>query len=230
MISRTRLFFYGFSNFSRYSAIMQGYFITGTDTDVGKSVAAAWAMLHLDADYWKPTQSGLVPPTDLDVIKMMTGLPKDRFHPETYNLTQPLSPHEAAKRDGIEIEMAKFTPPETSKNLIVEGAGGLLVPLNKDNLVVDLIKQLGLPAILVCRSGLGTINHTLLSLEAMRSRGIDVAGVIMNGPKSPHNREAIEEYGKAPVIVEIDHLPKINAETLLNIKPEINLKNIKAAA
>lgn len=230
MITSRGLYIYGFSDFSRYSALMQGYFITGTDTDVGKSVVSAWAMLHLDADYWKPTQSGLVPPTDLDTIKMMTGFSKDRFHPEIYQLTQPLSPHEAAKRDEIEIEMDKFILPKTDKTLIVEGAGGLMVPLNKDNLVIDLIKQLGLPAILVCRSGLGTINHTLLSLEVMRSRNIDVAGVIINGPKSPHNREAIEEYGKAPVIVEIDHLQKINAETLLKIQPEIDLMNLRAAA
>lgn len=230
MIRRHRLFFYGFSLARRYSAPMQGYFITGTDTDVGKTVVSAWMMLHLDADYWKPTQSGLVPPTDIDVIKMMTEMPKDRFHPETYQLTHPLSPHESAKRDGIEIEMDQFEMPQTTRPLIVEGAGGLMVPLNKDSLVIDLIKQLGLPAILVCRSGLGTINHTLLSLEAMRARGLDIAGIIINGPKSPHNREALEEYGKAPVIVEIDHMEKPNKEKLLAIKPEKDLSSLKAAA
>lgn len=230
MIGGLRLFFYGFWGHRRYSASMQGYFITGTDTDVGKTVAAAWAMLHLDADYWKPTQSGLEPPTDMDVMTTITGFGEDRFHEETYRLTQPLSPHEAAKRDGIEIDMNVFDLPKTSRPVIVEGAGGLMVPLNKDCLVIDLIKQLNLPAILVCRSGLGTINHTLLSLEAIRSRNIEIAGVIINGEKAPHNRQAIEEYGSVPVIAEIDRLDTVDKDSLLAIKPEIDLTNLKAAA
>lgn len=200
---------------------MQGYFITGTDTDVGKTVVSAWAMLHLDADYWKPTQSGSDPITDTDVMKQLTGLPEARFHTETYNLTQPLSPHEAARRDGIVIDMKQFQLPETVRPLIVEGAGGLMVPLNKDNLVIDLIKQLSLPAILVCRSGLGTINHTLLSLEALKTRNIPVAGIIMNGQKSPHNRHATEEYSNTPIIAEIDYLEDITPEALLAIEPEV---------
>lgn len=209
---------------------MQGYFITGTDTDAGKTIACVWAMLHLDADYWKPTQSGLESPTDMDVVKQITQFGEERFHPEAYRLTQPLSPHEAARRDGIEINMADFQLPETTRPLIVEGAGGLMVPLNKDNLVIDLIKQLGLPAILVCRSGLGTINHTLLSLEALRARNIPVEGIIMSGKKSPHNRQALEEYGKVPIIAEIDYLEKITPESLLAIKPEIDLLKLKKAA
>ncbi len=211
-----------------------GYFITGTDTDVGKSVAAAWVMLHLAADYWKPTQSGLEPPTDTQVIQQITEFPAGRFHPETYRLTQPLSPHEAAKRDGVEIDMQKFQLPKTTHPLIVEGAGGLMVPLNKDNLMIDLMVQLDLPVILVCRSGLGTINHTLLSLEALRARHIDIAGIIMSGAKALHNREAIEEYGQrygnVPIIVEIDHLEVVNKASLLAIKPEIDLTTMKVAA
>ena len=210
--------------------LMQGYFVTGTDTNVGKTIAAAWAMLHLEADYWKPAQSGLEPPTDTQIIQQITELPKERFHIETYRLTQPLSPHEAAKRDGVEIEMEKFQIPQTGRALIVEGAGGLMVPLGKDNLVIDLIGQLGLPSILVCRSGLGTINHTLLSLEAMRAREVSIAGIIISGSKMPHNRQAIEEYGRVPIIAEIDHLEEINKESLLAIKPEIDLINMKAAA
>lgn len=209
---------------------MQRYFITGTDTDVGKTIAAAWLMLHLEADYWKPTQSGLEPPTDMEAVQQITQLPDDRFHPETYRLTQPLSPHEAAKRDGVEIEMGQFQLPDTNRSLVVEGAGGLMVPLNKDNLVIDLIKQLNMPTILVCRSGLGTINHTLLSLEAMCHRRIKVAGIIINGPQTPHNREALEEYGRVPVIAEIDQLKTVNKDTLLAIKPEINLTSMEAAA
>jgi len=206
-----------------YSHIMTNYFITGTDTDVGKSVVASWCMLHLDANYWKPTQSGLEPTTDTKVIQQITQYPQTRFFEETYSLTQPLSPHEAAKRDGVEIDMDAFQLPETDRPLIIEGAGGLMVPLNKTHYVIDLIKQLDIPAILVARSGLGTINHTVLSLEAMRARNINIKGVIMSGPKMPHNREAIEEYGKVPIIAEIDQLEDVTKDALLNIKPEIEL-------
>lgn len=209
---------------------MQKYFITGTDTDVGKTVASAWLMLHLNADYWKPTQSGTEPTTDTRVIRKITGFSDDRFHPETYTLSQPLSPHEAARRDGITIEMDKFQAPQTTRPLIIEGAGGLMVPLNENNLVIDLIKQLDVPTILVARSGLGTINHTLLSLEAMKKRNLDVAGIIISGEKSPHNRQALEEYGSAPIIAEIDYMSNITPKVLLAIKPEIDLTNMRAAA
>lgn len=208
-----------------------GFFITGTDTDVGKTIASAWCMLHFDMNYWKPTQSGLEEPTDTQTVQNITELPKTRFFPETYRLAQPLSPHEAAKRDNVTIEMDQLTAPRSDRPLLAEGAGGLMVPLNKNRLVIDLIKQLEMPAILVCRSTLGTINHTLLSLEAMRKRNIEIAGVIINGPKMPHNREAIEEYGQVPVIAEIDELKSVNKNSLLQITPEFNpLDNRKKAA
>ncbi len=199
------------------------FFITGTDTGVGKTVAASWLMLHMQADYWKPVQAGLEE-TDIDTVKQITALEDKYFHPCTYELTQPLSPHESAKRDGISIDMACFKLPKTDRPLVIEGAGGLMVPLNDDKFVIDLIKQFNLPAILVCRSGLGTINHTLLSLEAMRVRDIKVAGLIMNGKLSSHNREALEQYGSdVPIVAEIPHLENITAESLLKIKPEIVL-------
>lgn len=207
---------------------MDGYFITGTDTDVGKTVAAAWAMLQLDGVYWKPTQSGM--PHDIDTVRALTELPEERFFPSTYVLSEPLSPHEAARRDGVSIDMAAFTVPETDRPLVVEGAGGLMVPLNDHSFVIDLIKQLGFPAVLVCRSGLGTINHTLLSLEALRTRGIEIAGLIINGTKAPHNRQALEQYGGVPVIAEIDYLDPLNREALFNIKPEIYLLGKRKAA
>ncbi len=227
MNSGFRLFFYGFSTSSAYSADMQNYFITGTDTDVGKSVAAAWCMLHMDADYWKPVQSGTKPPTDTQWVQQITGFSHTRFFEETYRFRQPLSPHEAAKRDGVKIDMSSFQVPETEKPLIIEGAGGLMVPLNRNNLVIDLIEQLELPVILVCRSGLGTINHTLLSLAALRARKLEIAGLIINGVITSHNREALEEYGEeygdVPIIAEIDQLKEVTKETLLAIKPEIKL-------
>ena len=205
---------------------MNGFFITGTDTDAGKTIAAAWLTLHLQGCYWKPIQSGLEHPTDLQTVKTLTELPPEHFAPSLYEFTQPLSPHEAARRDNTAIAMEKFVRPQTDKPLIVEGAGGLLVPLTKEHLVIDLIKQLDLPAILVCRSGLGTINHTLLSLEALRHRNIPVAGLIINGPQTPHNRQALEEYGKIPVIAEIDQMPELTKTDLLAIKPEQPLRTL----
>ena len=201
------------------------FFITGTDTDVGKTVAASWLMLHLGADYWKPVQAGLEE-TDVASVKQITGVDDTRFHPCTYELTQPLSPHESARRDGIKIDMSKFQLPKTDKSLIVEGAGGIMVPLNKDNFMIDLMEQLKLPIILVCRSGLGTINHTLLSLQAIRQRGLPLAGLIISGHKSSHNREALEEYGDVPIIAEIDYCDVLNKQTLLSIKPEIDLRTL----
>lgn len=198
-------------------------FLTGTDTNVGKSVASAWCMLHYGMSYWKPVQSGLTPSTDTRDVQHITGLGDDDFHPETYRLTHALSPHEAARRDSVTIDINAFTRPNTPKPLAIEGAGGLMVPLNDRYFVVDLIAQLNVPTILVCRSQLGTINHTLLSLEAMRARGLLIAGLIINGPKTPHNRQALEEYGKVPVLVEIDHLEQVTKDALLNMKPEFDV-------
>ncbi len=202
---------------------MAGFFVTGTDTDVGKTVASAWLMLLTDGAYWKPVQSGCDGDSDTRAVQELTGFADARFFPCAYELTEPLSPHEAARRDGIEIEMTRFKRPDCARPLIVEGAGGLMVPLNADALVIDLIAQLGLPAVLVCRSGLGTINHTLLSLQALRRRDVPVAGLIISGEKSPHNRQALEEYGAVPIIAEIDFLDPLTADALRGIRPEVAL-------
>ena len=201
------------------------YFITGTDTDVGKTIACAWVMLHTQVRYWKPVQAGL-DETDESTIRALTGAGDERFIATTYNLPEPLSPHEAARRAGVKIEMEEFKLPDNYKPLIVEGAGGLMVPLNSRSLVIDLIVQLGLPAILVCRTGLGTINHSLLSLEALRARNIPVSGVILNGPDVPHNRAAIETYGKVRIIGHIPPLEPLTREALEAIAPELDLLSL----
>ncbi|NCC22677.1 MAG: dethiobiotin synthase [Alphaproteobacteria bacterium] len=202
---------------------MAGYFITGTDTEVGKTVAAAWMMMMLDGVYWKPVQSGLEGPLDRRTVQTLTGFDDSRFYPSRLELSQPLSPHEAAWRDGVRINLDDFELPAARRPMIVEGAGGVLVPLNEKEFMIDLIARLGLPAVLVCRSTLGTINHTLLSLEALRARDIPVAGLIVSGPKTPHNRAALEEYGRVPIIAEIDELNPLNRAALESIKPEIAL-------
>ncbi len=204
--------------------------MTGTDTDVGKTVVSAWLLAHLDACYWKPVQAGEAPETDTETVRRLAELPEDRILPEAYILKEPMAPHEAARREGVHIDMAKLVAPQDDRLLIVEGAGGLLVPLNEEDYVIDLIEELHLPVILVARSTLGTINHTLLSLEALRRRGLVVAGVVINGPEAPHNRAAIERYGKTQVIVEIPMLDTVTRSALKQIAPEFDLLKLAQVA
>lgn len=202
---------------------MQGFFVTGTDTDVGKTLVSAWLLIHLDACYWKPVQAGTEPETDSAAVQRIAEVSVDRVLPETYILPEPIAPHEAARRAGIAIDMKKFEAPHCNGLLVVEGAGGLMVPLTETACVIDLAADLNLPIILVARSTLGTINHTLLSIEAIRRRGLPLAGVVMTGPETPHNRAAIERYGQAEVIAEIPWLDSINRAALKTIQPEVDL-------
>lgn len=198
-------------------------FVTGTDTDVGKTVVSAWLMLHLNAHYWKPVQTGIADGTDAETIGRLTECSPDAILPSAYEFPEPLSPHEAARRAGAEITMDELAPPETQGPLVAEGAGGIMVPLNDHATMIDLMDALGFTVVLVCRSVLGTINHTLLSLEALRSRDIPVAGVVINGPKTPHNRKAIEDYGGVTVLAEIPPLDPLNRQTLQVVRPEYDL-------
>lgn len=198
---------------------MQGFFVTGTDTDIGKTIVSSWLTLHLDGCYWKPIQSGLEGVVDLDVVRHITGLSESRFFDSRYSLTQPLSPHEAARRDQVLIDINDFQLPQSEYPLIVEGAGGVMVPINATHFVRDLIAALNLPVILVARSELGTINHTLLSLKALREIGVTISGVVLSGKPHPHNRQAIEEFGDIKVIAEIPRLEEISKDTLLKIEP-----------
>lgn len=191
----------------------QKMFVTGTDTGIGKTVVSAMLAVGLRASYWKPVQSGLEEQTDTEYVKERTGLPDAYFYPETYRLQTPMSPHASAAIDGVEIQMEAFDMPDASP-LIVEGAGGLMVPLNDDYLIIDLIKQLNLPVLLVARSELGTLNHTLLSLRQLKRYGLSCFGVVMNGPKHESNREAIEHYGNTPVIGELEPMDAINPQSL----------------
>ena len=205
---------------------MNGFFVTGTDTDVGKTLVSSWLLTQLDASYWKPVQAGVTPETDSSVVRRLAEIDPDRILPEAYVLPEAIAPHEAARRAGIAIDMAKFVPPVSDRLLVVEGAGGLMVPLTDTAYVIDLAAELHLPVILVARSTLGTINHTLLSLEAIRRRGLPLAGVVINGPETPHNRAAIERYGQVEVIAEIPWLDVVNRSTLLAIEPELDLMKL----
>ncbi|MGH6749692.1 MAG: dethiobiotin synthase, partial [Methyloceanibacter sp.] len=205
---------------------VNGFFVTGTDTDVGKTLVSSWLLTQIDASYWKPVQAGVTPETDSSVVRRLAEIDPDRILPEAYVLPEAIAPHEAARRAGIAIDMAKFVPPVSDRLLVVEGAGGLMVPLTDTAYVIDLAAELHLPVILVARSTLGTINHTLLSLEAIRRRGLPLAGVVINGPETPHNRAAIERYGQVEVIAEIPWLDVVNRARLLAIEPELDLMKL----
>jgi dethiobiotin synthetase/malonyl-CoA O-methyltransferase len=196
---------------------MRGLFVTGTDTGVGKTVVSALLMHALDGDYWKPVQSGLEGETDTQAVRRLTALPPERFHAPAYELRAPLSPHESARRDGVVILPDAFRLPRSTRRLIVEGAGGVLVPLNDTMLMADLMRKLGLPVVLVARTVLGTINHTLLSIEALRSRGIEIAGVALNGPPDAANRSAIERYGDVRIVLDLPLLEPLDAPLLATV-------------
>jgi malonyl-CoA O-methyltransferase len=194
---------------------MNGVFVTGTDTDIGKTLVAACLVRRWQADYWKPAQTGLIQDAgDSRTAAWLAGADPSRIHPPRFALQLPLSPEAAAAAENITIGLEDFCLPDTSAPLVVEGAGGVQVPLADGVLMVDLIARLGLPAVLVARGTLGTINHTLLSIEALRHRDIQVFGVVLVGLVVPSNREAIERHGQVSVLAEIPPLPAVNPATV----------------
>lgn len=207
---------------------MSGIFVTGTDTDVGKTVASAALVRALDGTYWKPVQSGTadLPEGDSGTVAHLAGLPAGRILPPRHNFAAPLSPDQAAALEGRSIALDDFTLPACDRPLVVEGAGGVLVPLNERALMIDLIERLGLPVVVAARSGLGTINHTLLTLQVLRARGLTVAGVVLMGPPHPRNRAAIDHFGAVRVIGEIPPLAPLTPETLANAARDLDVKGL----
>lgn len=197
---------------------MKSFIITGTDTEIGKTLVSALLVKALNASYWKPTQSGLEDETDTEFVKRVSGCSDDRIIPEAFRLTQPLSPHISSVKDGIQIELDDFNLPEfQTETLIIEGAGGVLVPLNWKTLQIDLFKKLNVPVVVIARTKLGTINHTLLTLEALRNREIPIHGVILNGNFNLENRNSIEKIGKVKILGWVPPLQQISAEILQSV-------------
>jgi len=197
----------------------QQYFVTGTDTGVGKTVLSALLCAALDASYWKPIQTGTEVDSDSRTVEALTSLKREKFLPEAYQFAPPISPHLAARQVGVRIQLTKLNLPADFGDapVIVEGAGGVLVPVNETALMVDVMRHLGLPVLLAARSSLGTINHTTLSLASLRGAGVTVAGVVLIGAPNSDNRAAIEEYGKVRVVGEIPWLAELNRGVLLEI-------------
>ncbi len=185
--------------------------VTGTDTDIGKTVFSAGLTAALQASYWKPVQSGLEGPTDSDTVARLSGRP---VLPEAYRLRLPASPHLSAECEGVEIDPARLTLPEVPGPLVVEGAGGLLVPLTRRILFLDVIAGWGVPVILAARTALGTINHTLLSLEALRARGLRVAGVVFLGEEVADTQSVICEIGRIATLGRLPRLDPLTPTTL----------------
>ena len=181
-------------------------FITGIGTDVGKTVTSAIITQSIEADYWKPVQAGDLDNSDSHKIKSQISNSKSQIFENSYKLNTPASPHLAAKIDGITIDLKKIIEPKTKNHLVIEGAGGLLVPLNDYDTIIDLIQK-DYKIILVSRHYLGSINHTLLSFEALKSRNLKVAGIIFSGDENPASEEIILNKTKAKFIGRIDNEP-----------------------
>ena len=178
-------------------------FITGIGTGIGKTITSAVLVEKLQADYWKPIQSGDLDHTDTDQVRKLVSNKKSVFHPEAYRLTQPFSPHKSAELDGIQIELEKIIIPKTENQLIIEGAGGLMVPLNETDLIIDLIKMLDAEVVLVSKNYLGSINHTLLSAEILKLRGRKLKSIIFCGEIDLSSQRIILKHLK----IESSHIP-----------------------
>lgn len=185
------------------------YFVTGIGTEIGKTITSAILTEALQADYWKPIQAGDLENTDTDKVRSLISNKKSNFHEESYRLKHAMSPHAAAKREGVHINLKNIKMPKHPNPLIIEGAGGLLVPLNDTDCVIDLTEQMDCEVILVSQNYLGSINHTLLSIEALKNRFIPIKGILFNGPENSETKEIIlsktglKYLGSIPLLDEI---------------------------
>lgn len=182
------------------------YFITGIGTDVGKTIASAIITESLKADYWKPIQAGDLDKSDSKKVEKLISNNESFFYPEGVRLKSPMSPHAAAEIDGIKLSSKKIKRPKTSKNLVLEGAGGLLVPLNSKETILDLIQPKD-KVIVVSRHYLGSINHTLLTIEVLKNRGFSIAGIIFNGNQNESTEQVILEMTGVKFIGRIEQEP-----------------------
>jgi dethiobiotin synthetase len=199
------------------------FFVTGIGTGIGKTIVSAILVEKLKADYWKPIQSGDLDNSDSLFVKSLISNKQSKIHPEAYRLNQPFSPHKSAAIDGITIDPENIVLPETNNNLIIEGAGGLMVPLNDRFLMIDLIKKLNVPVILVSQNYLGSINHTILSINALKQYEISIKGIIFNGIEDISSKEFILDYTGVDLLGRIPQCNKIDKKVIMDAGNYIQL-------
>lgn len=205
---------------------MRKIFVTGIGTDVGKTVVSAVLVEALKADYWKPIQTGNFFSTDTAKLKKWITNTDSVIHPEAYSLKQYMSPHAAAELEGVEIELDNISVPQTNNTLIIEGAGGLMVPLNRKEFMIDMIGKFDAEVVLVIQNYLGSINHSLLSIDAIKKRGFNILGVIFNGPPHQLSYDIIMEYSQLKLLGRIQKESEITPEVISRYAKEFEyLKN-----
>ena len=188
--------------------------ICGTDTDVGKTIVSSFFVQGLKGVYWKPIQSGTEERTDTQTVCKILNLEPKRYLPERYKFKAPVSPHWAAEKESKFIEPNNLYLPELNQLIIIETAGGLMVPLNRNWLQIDQLRVWKSPIVLVARTGLGTLNHTLLSLEALRKRKINILGIVLNGPPHNDNPKTLEQFGDTKILAKLPIFKEVNAKVL----------------
>ena len=196
------------------SAFQKRIIICGTDTDVGKTIVSSFFVQGLKGIYWKPIQSGTEEGTDTKTVCNLLNLEPNRSLSERYKFKAPVSPHWAAEQESGFIEPSNLKLPDLDELIIIETAGGLMVPLNRDWLQIDQLKVWGAPIILVARTGLGTLNHTLLSLEALKHRNLDVLGIVLNGLPHKDNPKTLEQFGNTKILASLPIFDEVNAKVL----------------
>jgi len=196
------------------STLSKRIIICGTDTDVGKTIVSSFFVQGLKGVYWKPIQSGTEEGTDTKTVCKLLDLQNNRHLSERYKFKAPVSPHWAAEQESRFIEPNNLNLPDLDQLIIIETAGGLMVPLNRNWLQIDQLKVWGAPIVLVARTGLGTLNHTLLSLEALKNRDINVLGIVLNGPPHNDNPKTLEQFGDTKILARLPIFEKVTAKLL----------------
>jgi dethiobiotin synthetase len=205
----------------------KSFIVAGIGTEIGKTFISAIFTQALQADYWKPIQSGNPEDADALFIEKMTRLPQLKIWESAYVLSQPLSPHTAAEIDGVTIDLQKIQLPPTNNSLIVELAGGVLVPINDDQTNLDLIKKLDLPVLLVSKNYLGSINHTLLTYQILKDHQIPIMGIVFNGPSNPSGEKFILKFTQLPVVLRVQQEEEITPETILKYAQSISNESVR---
>jgi len=195
------------------------YFVTGIGTDIGKTLISAIMVEALGADYWKPIQSGL--PRDTETVQKLVDNPEAVFHPEAFVLNTPASPHAAAEIDGVALTIDGVTMPNTTNTLVIEGAGGTMVPLSHKEFIIDMVPKLQAEVVLVANFYLGSINHTLLTFELLKQRGYPVKGIIFNGDVNPQSEEVIMEQAWFPCLMHVGQEENLNKSVVKNYAEQL---------